>query len=153
MSRAITIGQIGAYAHEQTEKLLRQTVLTTDQMLKEASPVDTGRFRFSWQIGENTTGAYDAGPQQPSSPLSRERTSPPKDPMPLLARGMNYTPTYERLGNLYSVHNNLPYAKKLADGIKGQGGSTQAPAGWIDNIANDIRTRVRDAAERINRES
>ena len=148
MSRSITIGQIGAYAHEQTEKLLRQTVLTTDQMLKEASPVDTGRFRFSWQIGENTTGAYDAGPQQPSSPLSRERTSPPKDPMPLLARGMNYTPTYERLGNLYSVHNNLPYAEPLA-----RGHSTQAPDGWIDNIANDIRTRVRDAAERINRES
>lgn len=148
MSRAITIGQIGAYAQEQTEKLLRQTVLTTDQMLKEASPVDTGRFRFSWQIGENSTGAYDAGPQQPSSPLSRERTSPPKDPMPLLARGMNYTPTYERLGNLYSVHNNLPYAEPLANGH-----STQAPAGWIDNIANDIRTRVRDAAERINRES
>ena len=47
MSRTITIGQIGAYAQEQAEKLLRAAVLETDGMLKQASPVDTGRFRMS----------------------------------------------------------------------------------------------------------
>jgi hypothetical protein len=153
MSRTITIGQIGDYAQEQTEKLLRHVVFETDSLLKQASPVDTGRFRFSWQIGENATGAYDAGPQQPSNPLSRQLTKPPREPMTASPRGLNYTPTYEKLGNVYSVHNSLPYAEKLADGIIGKGGSTQAPAGWIDNIANDIRTRARDAAERIGRES
>jgi hypothetical protein len=137
MSRAITIGQIGAYAHEQTEKLLRAAVLETDGMLKQASPVDTGRFRMSWQVGENSASSTPA----------------PEGSYPSAPSIMRVGYQQERLGNLYSVHNNLPYAKKLADGIKGQGGSTQAPAGWIDNIANDIRTRVRDAAERINRES
>jgi hypothetical protein len=148
MSRTITIGQIGDYAQEQTEKLLRHVVFETDSLLKQASPVDTGRFRFSWQIGENATGAYDAGPQQPSNPLSRQLTKPPREPMTASPRGLNYTPTYEKLGNVYSVHNSLPYAEPLANGH-----SRQAPAGWIDNIANDIRTRARDAAERIGRES
>jgi len=132
MSRTITIGQIGDYAQEQTEKLLRAVVLETDSLLKQASPVDTGRFRASWQVGENSAaggqapeGSYPAAPQ-----LTR----------------LNYQ--RETLGNVYSVHNNLPYAEPLANGH-----SRQAPAGWIDNIANDIRTRARDAAERIGRDS
>jgi hypothetical protein len=132
MSRSITIGQIGAYAHEQTEKLLRQTVLETDGMLKQASPVDTGRFRMSWQVGENSASSTPA----------------PEGSYPSAPSIMRVGYQQERLGNLYSVHNNLPYAEPLANGY-----STQAPAGWIDNIANDIRTRARDAAERINRES
>ena len=132
MSRAITIGQIGAYAHEQTEKLLRAAVLETDGMLKQASPVDTGRFRMSWQVGENSASSTPA----------------PEGSYPSAPSIMRVGYQQERLGNLYSVHNNLPYAEPLANGY-----STQAPAGWIDNIANDIRTRARDAAERINRES
>ena len=132
MSRSITIGQIGAYAHEQTEKLLRAAVLETDGMLKQASPVDTGRFRMSWQVGENSASSTPA----------------PEGSYPSAPSIMRVGYQQERLGNLYSVHNNLPYAEPLANGH-----STQAPAGWIDNIANDIRTRVRDAAERINRES
>ena len=160
MSRAITIGQIGAYAQEQAEKLLRAAVLETDGMLKQASPVDTGRFRMSWQVGENSASSTPA----------------PEGSYPSAPSIMRVGYQQERLGNLYSVHNNLPYAKKLADGAPGSGSKmetrynptrqvknwaspgggssfqTNGP-GWIDNIANDIRTRVRDAAERIGRES
>jgi hypothetical protein len=39
---------------------------------------------------------------------------------------MNYQ--QERIGNVYSVHNNLPYAEKLANGQVGKGGSKQAAA-------------------------
>jgi hypothetical protein len=164
MSRAITIGQIGAYAHEQTEKLLRQIVTEADERVKNESPVDLGRFRLSWAIGENTASF-------PGVPPGDYRGQPVPPP-----RAVNYQFGRERLGNLYSIHNNLPYAKKLADGAPGSGSKietrknptrevpnwaspgggssfqTNGP-GWIDNIANDIRTRVRDAAERINRES
>ena len=41
------------------DALLRQAVLQTDTLLKQESPVDTGRFRNSWQIGENATGEYE----------------------------------------------------------------------------------------------
>jgi hypothetical protein len=53
MARTIRIGDIGDYANNQMEKLLRNAVLETELLLKMASPVDTGRFRASWQVGEN----------------------------------------------------------------------------------------------------
>jgi len=143
----LPIRDIGNYCERQVEQLLRATVLATDRKLKERSPVDTGRFRFSWQIGENTTGIYDAGPQQPSDPSSKTRTSPPSSPAPPLARGVNYTPTFEKLGNVYSVHNNLPYAESLA-----QGHSSQAPAGWVDLTAREMQRFVDTNWERIRRQ-
>lgn len=145
MARNIRIEDIGDYANNQMEKLLRASVLETDSLLKQASPVDTGRFRASWQVGENSAGTYDAGPQQSPSNPGRDKTSPPAAPMfPL--RKMNYQ--QERIGNVYSVHNNLPYAESLANGS-----SKQTAPGWIQGIAKDVQSRVRRAADDIGRES
>ena len=145
MARIIRIEDIGDYANNQMEKLLRASVLETDSLLKQASPVDTGRFRASWQVGENAAGTYDAGPQQSPSNPGRDKTSAPAKPMfPL--RKMNYQ--QERIGNVYSVHNNLPYAESLANGS-----SKQTAPGWIQGIAKDVQGRVRIAADRIGRES
>ena len=44
MARQIKLSQIGDYASEQYEKLLRAAVFETDRRVKEASPVDTGRL-------------------------------------------------------------------------------------------------------------
>ena len=142
MARTIRVGDIGDYASQQMEKLLRASVLETDSLLKQASPVDTGRFRASWQVGENvapggvaTPGIYGSAP-----PLAR----------------IGYS--QERIGNVYSVHNNLPYAEPLAGGSYppswgGQYRSKQAEPGWIQGIAKDVQGRVRIAAARIGRES
>jgi hypothetical protein len=51
------------------EKLLRAAVLETDSLLKQASPVDTGRFRASWQVGENSAGSMMRGTAAP--PMQR----------------------------------------------------------------------------------
>ena len=145
MARNIKITEIGNYVNGKMEKLLRAAVLETDSLLKQASPVDTGRFRASWQVGENAAGTYDAGPQQSPSNPGRDKTSAPAKPMfPL--RKMNYQ--QERIGNVYSVHNNLPYAESLANGS-----SKQTAPGWIQGIAKDVQGRVRIAADRIGRES
>jgi len=145
MARIIRIEDIGDYANNQVEKLLRAAVLETDSLLKQASPVDTGRFRASWQVGENAAGTYDAGPQQSPSNPGRDKTSAPAGPMfPL--RKMNYQ--QERIGNVYSVHNNLPYAESLANGS-----SKQTDKGWIQGIAKDVQSRVRRAADDIGRDS
>ena len=56
MARTIRVGDIANYAENQLEKLVRTTVLETDRRLKEASPVDTGRFRSSWQTAKTETG-------------------------------------------------------------------------------------------------
>lgn len=146
MARVIRLGDIGDYANTQMEKLLKSAVLDTDTLLKSASPVDTGRFRASWQVGENAAGAYDAGPQQEATGAYKDQTEPPGKPEPPALRRMNYSK--ERPGNIYSVHNNLPYAEPLANGS-----SKQANAGWVQGIAKDVQGRVIAAAARIGRES
>jgi hypothetical protein len=132
MARTIRVGDIGDYASQQMEKLLRVAVLETDSRLKQASPVDTGRFRVSWQVGENAA----PGGEKPAGNYSG---------IPQIDR-IGYQ--QEKLGNVYSVHNNLPYAEPLANGS-----SKQAPAGWVQGIAKDIQGFVRTNADRIGRES
>lgn len=129
----LPIGQIGNYMGDQLEKLLRVTVLETDSRLKLQSPVVTGRFRVSWQIGENAANSTPAPDGQYSG------ITPPT--------GTNYQPGQEKLGNYYSVHNNLPYAEPLA-----QGHSKQAPAGWVDRTAREMQAFVDTNWERIKRQ-
>jgi hypothetical protein len=132
MARTIRVGDIGDYCNQQMEKLLRAAVLETDSLLKQASPVDTGRFRASWQVGENAApgGIAPPGSYPATAPLSR------------IGYGQ------EKIGNVYSVHNNLPYAEPLANGS-----SKQAAPGWVQGAAKDVQGRVRIAAARISRES
>jgi hypothetical protein len=145
MAGVIRLGDIGDYANTQMEKLLRSAVLETDGLLKAASPVDTGRFRASWQVGENAApgGIAPPGDYGTAPPLTR------------IGYGQ------EKVGNIYSVHNNLPYAEPLAGGpsfppswkAAGVTGSKQAPAGWVQGIAKDVQGRVIAAAAKIGRES
>jgi hypothetical protein len=146
MARTIRVGDIGDYCNQQMEKLLRAAVLETDSLVKQGSPVDTGRFRASWQVGENAAGTYNAGPQQAITGAYKDQSEPPGKPEPPALRRMNYSK--ERPGNVYSVHNNLPYAEPLANGS-----SKQASPGWVQGIAKDVQGRVIAAAAKIGRES
>jgi hypothetical protein len=132
MARNIKLDQVGDYINDQMEKLLRAAVLETDSLLKQASPVDTGRFRASWQVGENSApgGIAPEGNYGQSPAIER----------------LGYS--QERVGNIYSVHNNLPYAEPLANGS-----SKQASPGWVQGVAKDVQGRVKAAAARIGRES
>jgi hypothetical protein len=138
MARTIRVGDIGDYCNQQMEKLLRAAVLETDSLLKQASPVDTGRFRASWQVGENAApgGIAPPGSYPAAAPLSR----------------IGYS--QEKVGNVYSVHNNLPYAEPLANGSSKQTeGAQGGRAGWVQGAAKDVQGRVRIAAAKIGRES
>ena len=134
--REIKISEIGFYATEQVEKLLRSAVFETDSLLKQASPVDTGRFRVSWAVGENAA-PYQGAPEGEY----RGQVPPPLR--------VNYQ--MEKVGNIYSIHNNLPYAEPLATGVPH--GSKQASPGWVQGVAKDVQTRVKTAAEKIGRTS
>lgn len=134
MARVIKFDDIGKYAEEQFEKLLRVAVLETDSRLKQESPVDTGRFRASWAIGQN------------SAPFRGQPEGDYKQKPPPLA--VNYQLGNEKPGNVYSIHNNLPYAEPLATGW-----SKKAPGPWVDNVAKNIQTWVIAQADRIGRES
>ena len=134
MAGVIRLGDIGDYANTQMEKLLRSAVLETDGLLKAASPVDTGRFRASWQVGENAApgGIVPPGDYGTAPPLTR------------IGYGQ------EKVGNIYSVHNNLQYAERLA-AVPPH--SKQTAPGWVQGIAKDVQGRVIAAAAKIGRES
>lgn len=134
MARQIRIGDIGEYAERQFNVLLRVAVLESDRRLKLASPVDTGRFRASWAIGQN------AAPFEGQPEGQYPQNVPPN--------AVNYSLGNERVGNVYSIHNNLIYAEPLA-----RGHSKQAPDGWVDSIAKDVQTYVDAEADRIGRNS
>lgn len=134
MAKEIKLAKIADYMEGQVEQLLRATVLETDGKLKTASPVDTGRFRASWQVGENNANSTPAPPGNYTG-----------TPAPL--KGSNYQAGQERLGNYYSIHNNLPYAEPLANGH-----SPQANAGWVDLIGKEMQSYVRSQYEKIKRQ-
>ena len=148
MAKRINIGDIGNFCEGQMNQLMHAVVFETDAEVKSQSPVDTGRFRASWVIGENATGNYDAGPQQTSTGENVGKTEPPDNPKPTPPTGINYRPGNERIGNIYSIHNSLPYAERLAY----QNWSTQAAAGWVDIIAKQMTNRVRQLADTIGRQ-
>ena len=135
MARRIRLDQIGDYAEDKLNQLMRVVVLETDAELKARSPVDTGRFRASWAIGQNA--APFKGVPEGSYP-----TAPPPN-------AVNYQLGQEKAGNVYSLHNNLIYAEPLA--INGSR-RTGVPAGWVDSIAKDLQTYVNAEADRIGRQ-
>ena len=148
MARSIRVSDIGDYCNQQMEKLLRAAVLDTDSLLKAASPVDTGRFRASWQVGENSA----SGGRKPDGSYDKseidERTAQGIIPIDRVGYGE------EKIGNVYSVHNNLPYAEPLARGTSKQTeGAQGGRRGWVQGAAKDVQGRVRIAAAKIGRES
>jgi hypothetical protein len=136
MAGTIRVGDIGKYAEGQFNKLITAAVLTADQRLKLDSPVDTGRFLASWAIGQN------------AAPFEGRPEGDYPDNVP--PNAVNYSLGNERVGNVYSIHNNLIYAEPLA--IKGSRKSG-LPGGWVDRIAKDIQTYVNAEADRIGRSS
>jgi hypothetical protein len=140
MARTIRITDIGDYVEGRMEQLLRAAVLETDSRLKQASPVDTGRFRASWQVGENSA----SGGAKPPGEYSAAGIPP--------IERIGYS--QEKVGNIYSVHNNLPYAEPLANGSSTQtSGARGGQGGWVQGIVKDIQGFVVANAAKIGRES
>jgi len=153
MARTIRVGDIGRYCEDQMEKLLRAAVLETDSLLKQASPVDTGRFRASWQVGQNSATGGIAPEGQFDVKKIRKRSKKGRTAQEILPiQRLGYQ--QERIGNIYSVHNNLPYAEPLARGTSKQTEGAQGGRdGWVQGAAKDVQGRVITAAAKIGRES
>ena len=127
--------RIGGHMEFQINQLLRAVVLEADSRAKLGSPIDTGRFRSDWQIGEH---APDGKPNIDGS--FPKGITPP--------RGSNYPAGFaEKIGNVYHIHNNLPYAEALSgtgQGVPaswkaiGRTGSDQQSGPWVDKIAKEL---------------
>jgi len=147
MARIIKFNEIADYCEDQFNKLLKVTVLEADSRLKQASPVDTGRLRVSWAIGENAAPYAGAPAGSASYPT-------PSNPLRI-----GYEK--EKIGNIYSVHNNLPYAEPVLMGSnlprswQGQWRSkgNQIEVGYPLVIAKDMKDFIQTNATIIGRQS
>ena len=146
--RKIRVDQIGDYSEEQINTLLSVTVLTGDRIVKEGSPVDSGRLAVSWQIGENAESGRPAPEGKYGASGIGTIVRPPKP--------INYQLGRETFKKKYILHNNIPYAEPVFMG-------TSLPPSWnetyrskqglkprhLDLLAKEIRGEVDDLYRQI----
>ena len=138
MAKQIRVSQIGEYAKGKYDKLITAAVAETYKSLIIKSPVDTGRFKVSWAVGENDASFDGAPAGRPSYPA----------PNPEVPNRIGYGK--EKAGNIYSVYNNLPYAEKLETAPLGQGSSpkTNGPA-WVRATGKRVQRLIPTLAKQI----
>ena len=148
--RKIRIDQIGEYSEEQINTLLSVTVLTGDRIVKEGSPVDTGRLAVSWQIGENAESGAPAPEGKYGSGGLGSVVRPPKP--------LNYQLGKDNFRKKYHIHNNVPYAEPVMLG-------TSLPPSWggvfrsspsnnikpkhLDLLAKELANEIQDLYKQI----
>jgi len=126
MSKNIPIDRVDEYIGDHYDALLHACVLECDARLKLATPVDTGRLRNAWTIGENTT------PGSKPDGVTSDRQAPKvvTDASTQSVRinrttqkYSGYTAGQEKMGNQYIIANNMEYAEPVAYG-------TNLPRSW-----------------------
>lgn len=125
MTDQVPIDEIGWYSEKKVDKLMRAVVLEADKLVKEGSPVDTGRFAVSWQIGENKSDGKSV----------KEGKYGPEGVGTVVRGPQGINPNKIKAANTYYIHNNLPYAERLCY----QGWSDKVDANWFEMIAKEMQ--------------
>lgn len=119
MSFSTDLRKFALATNRTMDETVRATVLELAVRVDMKSPVDTGKFRGNWQIGE---GRPDT------------RTDSPVDKQPLgsLPSAEVFARWQDQMegvyaGSLVFITNSLPYARRL----EYEGWSKQAPAGMV----------------------
>ena len=141
MARIIKITEVGQHVKGKYEKLITAAVAETYKSLVQKSPVDTGRFKLSWAVGQNDASF-------PGEPEGQGSYAEPNLNQP---RKIGYQK--ERAGNVYTVYNNLPYAEKLETADPGKGSSKQTNGpGWVRATAKRVQSIIPTLAARVEAE-
>ena len=126
MSKNIPIDRVDEYIGDHYDALLHACVLECDARLKLATPVDTGRLRNAWTIGENTTPGSKpdgfTGDKQSPRVVADASTRAVKINR-TTQKYSGYTAGQEKMGNQYIIANNMEYAEPVAYG-------TNLPRSW-----------------------
>ena len=146
--RRIRVDQIGDYSEEQINTLLSVAVLTGDRIVKEGSPVDSGRLAVSWQIGENAESGAPAPEGKYGSSGKGTVIRPPKP--------LNYQLGKENFRKKYHIHNNVPYAEPVMFGTSlppSWGGTYRSKRGLkakhLDLLAKELASEIQDLYKQI----
>ena len=125
MTDQVPPDEIGWYSEKKIDRLMRAVVLEADKLVKEGSPVDTGRFAVSWQIGENKSDGTPA----------KEGKYGPEGVGTVVRGPQGVNPNQIKAENNYYIHNNLPYAERLCY----QGHSKKVDSNWFEMIAKEMQ--------------
>jgi len=146
--KTIKLGEIGDYSEEQVNALLSVVILTADRIVKEGSPVDTGRLAVSWQIGENAESGAPAKEGKYGAKGLGTVVRPPTT--------LNYQLGKENFRKKYNLHNNVPYAEPVMFGTSlppSWGGTYRSKQGLkakhLDLLAKEIAAEVDDLYRQI----
>ena len=146
--KTIKLGEIGDYSEEQVNALLSVVILTADRIVKEGTPVDTGRLAVSWQIGEDAESGAPAAEGQYGAKGLGTVVRPPKT--------LNYQLGKENFRKKYNLHNNVPYAEPVMFGTilpPSWGGTYRSKQGLkakhLDLLAKEIAAEVDDLYRQI----
>ena len=147
MTRNVPPAEIPSYMEEKLNALLHACVLESDARLKLATPVDVGRMRNAWTIGQNSppnfTPLGETNDRQPAK-VYADPTSVAVRINRTPQRYSNYSRGQEKVGNQYFISNNVTYAEQIAYGTglpRSWGGkyrSIQTTPGYPDLIAKTM---------------
>ena len=147
MTRNVPPAEIPSYMEEKLNALLHTCVLESDARLKLATPVDVGRMRNAWTIGQNSppnfTPLGETNDKQPAK-VYADPTSVAVRINRTPQRYSNYSRGQEKVGNQYFISNNVTYAEPIAYGTglpRSWGGkyrSIQTTPGYPDLIAKTM---------------
>lgn len=98
--------------NQRMNKLVRGTLIGMTSKIIERSPVDTGRFRANWQLSIGHPAVTDVSSNDKSGARAKRNA----------AQTINTT----KIGRVFYLTNNLPYAEMLEFGW-----SKQAPYGMV----------------------
>lgn len=112
-----------------TDTVVRKTTLDLARSVVQNSPVDTGRFRANWQLGE------DSPPQGTLNEFDKSGSTYAK--LAVQAAGI-------KAGGVIFLVNNLPYAIPLEYGY-----SKQAPSGMARLAVSRYQKYIRDAVAQL----
>jgi hypothetical protein len=149
MTKKISLQEMSDLPEEVLNDIVKRVVPWTEGLLKKGTPVDTGRLRANWQIGENTDsgpmigkGSYNTSKPVPLEQASRASIGTGK------ARRVNYQ--REKIGPTYSIFNNLPYAEPNILGTNyppSWGGNfksreNQVQKGWFHSVEKQVKDKI-----------
>lgn len=136
-----TLQLFGKITNQRVAVVKRKVAFDAFNGVLRRSPVDTGRFRWSWRIA---VGDPDLSVEPPDKKKSGvQKGTPPTGK------------EVEQLGKLKqvtaqgSVHisNNLPYAERLENGY-----STQAPTGILEPTLSEMLVNFNTAVQAVKKE-
>ena len=146
--RTIKLEEIGDYSEEQVNTLLSDVVLIADRIVKEGTPVDSGRLAVSWQIGENAESGAPAAEGKYGAEGLGTVVKPPKT--------LNYQLGKENFRKKYNLHNNVPYAEPVMFGTSlppSWGGTYRSKQGLkakhLDLLAKELANEIQDLYKQI----